>query len=156
MKQFSLEVQKMANILARRDPFGTLFDDFFSDFFARGGAPALRGGELPAAVRARMDVIDKNDRFEVLVDLPGVKKEDIQVTIEGARVAITAETKSEKEEKDGERVLHSERYSTSYARTFELPAEVTESGAEANFENGVLKLALPKRATVTSKRLAIN
>jgi HSP20 family protein len=145
----------MANVLARRDPFGSLFDDFFSDFFVRGGLATLRNGELPAAVRARMDVIDKNDRFEVLVDLPGVKKEDIQVTIEGPRVAITAETKSEKEEKDGDRVLHSERFAANYARTFELPAEVTENGAEANFENGVLKLALPKRATVASKRLAI-
>jgi len=145
----------MANALTRRDPFGSLFDEFFTDFFARGGVPALRSGELPAAVRARMDVIDKNDQFEVLVDLPGVKKEDIQVSIEGSRVAITAESKSEKEEKNGDRVLHSERFASSYARTFELPAEVTEQGAEASFDNGVLKLALPKRATVTSKRLAI-
>jgi HSP20 family protein len=145
----------MANALTRRDPFGSLFDELFTDFFARGGVPALRSGELPSTTRARMDVIDKNDRFEVLVDLPGVKKDDIQVTIEGSRVAITAESKSEKEEKDGDRVLHSERFATSYARTFELPAEVTEQGAEANFENGVLKLALPKRATVTSKRLSV-
>src|SRR5215467_429956 len=145
----------MANALTRRDPFGSLFDEFFTDFFARGGAPALRSGDLPSTVRARMDVIDKNDQFEVLVDLPGVKKDDIQVTIEGSRVAITAESKSEKEEKDGDRVLHSERYAASYARTFELPAEVTEQGAEASFENGVLKLALPKRATVTSKRLSV-
>jgi HSP20 family protein len=145
----------MANILTRRDPFGSLFDDFFSDFFARGGLPATRSAEPPAAVRARMDVIDKNDRYEVLVDLPGVRKEDIQVTIEGARVAISAETRSEKEEKEGDRVLHSERFAASYARTFELPAEVTEEGAQATFENGVLKLTLPKRATVTSKRLAI-
>jgi len=144
----------MANVLTRRDPWGSLFDEFFTDFFSRG-APALRSAELPAAVRARMDVIDKNDSFEVLVDLPGVKKEDIQVTIEGSRVAITAESKSEKEEKEGDRVLHSERYAASYARTFELPAEVTEEGAEAAFDNGVLKLTLPKRATVSSKRLAV-
>jgi HSP20 family protein len=145
----------MAYALTRRDPFGSLFDEFFTEFFARSGVPAARGTELPAAARARMDVIDKNDRFEVLVDLPGVKKDDIQVTIEGSRVAISAETKTEKEEKDGDRVLHSERFAASYARTFELPAEVTEDGADANFENGVLKLTLPKRATVTSKRLAI-
>ena len=145
----------MANVLTRRDPFGSMFDELFSDFFARGGVPVARTAELPAVVRARMDVIDKNDRFEVLVDLPGVKKEDIQITIEGARVAIAAETKSEKQEKDGYRVLHTERYAASYARTFELPAEVTEEGAEAAFENGVLKLTLPKRATVTSKRLSI-
>ncbi len=145
----------MANVLMRRDPLGSLFDEFFTDFFARGGMPATRATELPAAVRARMDVIDRNDKFEVKLDLPGVKKEDIQVTIEGPRVAITAESKSEKEEKEGERVLHSERYAASYARTFELPAEVTEDGAEAAFENGVLTLTLPKRAAVSSKRLAI-
>jgi len=146
----------MANALIRRDPFGSLFDDFFGDFFNRTGWPvAARSAEMPSVARARMDVIDKNDRFEVLVDLPGVKKEDIQVTIEGSRVAISAESKSEKEEKEGERVLHSERYAASYARTFELPVEVTEAGAEASFENGVLRLVLPKRATVASKRLAI-
>lgn len=145
----------MANVLTRRDPFGSMFDELFSDFFARGGLPAARSAELPAAVRARMDVVDRNDRFEVLVDLPGVKKEDIQVTVEGPRVAIAAETKSAKEEKEGDRVLHSERYAASYARTFELPVEVTEEGAEASFENGVLKLTLPKRAAVSSKRLAV-
>ncbi len=145
----------MANLLVRREPLGSLFDEFFNDFFARGAMPALRSAELPAAVRARMDVVDKNDRYDVLVDLPGVKKEDIQVTIEGNRVAIAAETKSEKETKEGERVIHSERYAASYARSFELPAEVTEEGAEATFENGVLRLTLPKRAAVTSKRLTI-
>jgi HSP20 family protein len=145
----------MAYTLTRRDPFGSLFDEFFNEFFARGGVPAPGGTELPAATRARMDVIDKNDRFEVLVDLPGVKKDDIQVTIEGSRVAINASTKTEKEQKEGDRVLHAERFAASYARMFELPAEVTEDGADANFENGVLKLTLPKRATVTSKRLAI-
>jgi HSP20 family protein len=140
--------------LVRREPF-SLFDEFFNDFFTRAGLPSARSAELPSVSRARMDVIDKGDRFEVLADLPGVKKEDIHVTIEGARIAIAAETKSEKQVKDGERVLHTERFAASYARSFELPAEVTEEGAEASFENGVLKLALPKRATVTSKRLQI-
>ncbi|MCA3217284.1 MAG: Hsp20 family protein [Burkholderiales bacterium] len=152
----------MNGLPARRDAFSA-FDEFFNDFFARAGVPvsplAARASELPAAVRARMDVIDKGQKYEVLVDLPGVSKDDISVTVEGARVAIAAETKrqrtSEQDGKDGGRVLHTERYATSYARSFELPAEVTEDGAEAAFENGVLKLALPKRATVTSKRLTV-
>ena len=145
----------MANMMTRRDAFPSLFDEFFNDFFQRAGVPAARGSELPAAVRARMDVIDKGDRYEVLVDLPGVRKEDIQANVEGARVSITAETRSQRESRDGERVLHTERYAASYARSFELPAEVTEEGAEASFENGVLRLGLPKRATVTSKRLTV-
>ena len=102
-----------------------------------------------------MDVIDKGDKFEIKVDLPGVNKDDINVTVEGARVTLQAESRKEKETKNGERVLHSERTVTSYARSFELPAEVTENGADASFENGVLTLTLPKRATVTSKRLAV-
>lgn len=145
----------MANLLVRREPFSSLFDEFFNDVLTRTGVPSTRTAELPSAVRARMDVIDKGDRYEVLVDLPGVKKENIQVTIEGARVAIAAEAKAEQEAKEGERLLHSERFAANYARSFELPAEVTEDGAEATFENGVLRLALPKRATVMSKRLTI-
>lgn len=139
--------------LVRRDP-SSLLDEFFNDFFSRAGVPA-RAVEWPTVARARMDVIDKGDRFEVLVDLPGAKKEDIHVTIEGARVSISAEAKSEKQRKEGERVLHAERFAASYARSFELPAEVTEEGADAKYEDGVLKLVLPKRAAVASKRLQI-
>ena len=105
--------------------------------------------------RARMDVVDKGDRYAVVVDLPGVHKEDIQVSIDGPRVAITAEAKNGREVKNGEKVLHTERFVTSYARSFELPVEVTEEGADAAFENGVLHLTLPKRPQVVSKRLTV-
>jgi len=138
------------------DPFGSLVDDVFNDFFQRSGLLPTRGGDGgPTVARARMDVIDKGEKFEIKVDLPGVNKDDINVTVEGARVTLQAESRKERETKDGERVLHSERTVTSYARSFELPAEVTEDGADARFENGVLTLALPKRATVMSKRLAV-
>ena len=144
------------NAIVRREPFGSLFDEFFSDFLRRPGwvVPA-RTAELPALVRARMDVVDKGDKYTVAVDLPGVRKEDIQVSVDGARVAITAENKSEREEKNGSKVLHTERLASSYGRSFELPVEVTEEGADATFENGVLHLTLPKRTPVTAKRLTI-
>jgi HSP20 family protein len=141
--------------LARRDLFGSLFDDFFNDAWMRPGWMPARMAELPAVARARMDVVDKGNAFEITVDLPGVKKEDINVSVEGDRVAISAEMTSEKEVKEGDKLLHTERMATSYARNFELPAEVTEDGAEAAYENGVLKLTLPKRAPTSSKRLAI-
>jgi HSP20 family protein len=142
--------------IVRREPVGSLFDELFSDFFNRGGwQVSARPAELPAAVRARMDVVDKGDKYAVVLDLPGVRKDDINVTIDGARVAVSAESKGEKEVKNGEKVLHTERHATSYARSFELPAEVTEDGADAAFENGVLRLTLPKRAQVLSKRLAV-
>jgi len=140
----------------RREPVVSLFDELFSDFFNRGGWPvAARSANLPSVTRARMDVVDKGDKFAVTVDLPGVRKEDIRVSIEGARVSIAAETKGEKETKDGDRVLHTERYATSYARSFELPVEVTEDNADAKYENGVLTLALPKRAAISARRLTI-
>jgi HSP20 family protein len=143
------------SLMMRREPAG-LFDEFFSDFFNRTGWPAgARTAELAASVRARMDVVDKGDRYAVAVDLPGVRKEDIQVSIEGPRVAIKAESGSGREVKDGEKVLHTERFAASYARSFELPDEVTEEGAEAAFRDGVLRLTLPKRAQVVSKRLEI-
>jgi HSP20 family protein len=121
-----------------------------------GLMPMPRYPDMPAVERALMDVVDKGDHFEVKVDMPGVKKEDIEVSIEGNRVAIRAETQSTKEQKEGERVLHTERFAAMYARTFELPVDVSEAGAEARYEDGVLALTLPKRAPVTSKKLAIN
>jgi len=139
----------------RSDPFSSLVDDVFNDFFQRAGVVPTRGGESPAVARARMDVVDKGDKFEIKVDLPGVRKEDINVSVEGARVTLQAETRQQKETKDGERVLYSERTFTSYARSFELPTEVTDQGAQAGFENGVLTLALPKRVAVTRKRLEV-
>jgi HSP20 family protein len=139
----------------RSDPFGSLVDDVFNDFFQRAAALPTRGGDGATVARARMDVVDKGDKFEIKLDLPGVSKDDINVSVEGPRVTLQAEGRKQSESKDGERVLHSERTFTSYARNFELPIEVTDEGAEANFENGVLTLTLPKRVAVTSKRLQI-
>ena len=140
--------------LVRREPLN-LFDDLFSDFFHRA-VPATRGTEPPAAVRARMDVIDQGDRYTVRVDLPGAAKQDIQVTVEGARVSISAEVRRETTAMDGERVLLAERGAASFARHFELPSEVTEDGADARFEQGVLTLVLPKRAALAGRRLTVN
>lgn len=141
----------------RGDSFNALVDELFSDFFHRSTVPAARHSNGTAVSRARMDVLDKGGNFEVKVDLPGIRKDDIHVGIEGARVSINAESKDSSETKDanGDKVLYSERYSTSYARSFELPAEVTEDGADARFEDGVLTLLLPKRAPTVSKRIAI-
>jgi HSP20 family protein len=156
--------------LARRDPLyamtplsllqpASFFDEFFNDFLAR---PMLPTGYLPGSLpevspvkRARMDVVDRGGMFLVKVDLPGVNKEDIVIDIEGARVSISANVVTQTPVKEGEKLLYTERVARSHARSFELPAEVTEEGADARFEDGVLTLALPKRAAVMSKRLTI-
>jgi HSP20 family protein len=84
-----------------------------------------------------------------------VKKEDIHVTIEGNQVSISAETKKEKEEKEGEKVLRSERYYGKVYRSFTLGHEVDEATATAKYNEGVLDLTLPKKATSSAKKLAI-
>jgi HSP20 family protein len=148
----------MTNVLGRRrNEMTPWFDDMFGDFLTRSGLPAMpRQAEAAMSGRGLMDVVDKGDAYEVKVDMPGVKKEDINVTVEGARVAISAETKMEKEEKEGDRVLHTERFAASYARSFQLPVEVTEAGAEARYEDGVLRLTLLKRTPQSGKRLEVH
>jgi HSP20 family protein len=143
------------NMLVRRQPIGSFLDDFFGDWLNYSAPVATRRTDAPAVARARLDVLDKGGHYAVKVDLPGVAKDDIKITLDGARVSIEADAKGESDVKDGERVLHTERYATSYARRFELPAEVAEDGAEAKFENGVLNLTLPKRAAAQSKQLTV-
>ena len=143
------------NAIIRREPLGSFFDEIFSDYFNRGGWSVAPGSAATPSVLARTDVVDRGDNFAITVDLPGVRKDDIRVTVEGNRVAIAAETKSETQTKDGEKVLHSERRAASYARSLELPVEVTEESADASYENGVLHLTLPKRQHVAGRRLTV-
>ena len=88
-------------------------------------------------------------------EIPGVKKEDIKVSIEGNQIAISAEVKNEKEVKEGQKLLRSERYYGQASRAFSLAQDVDEAGAEAKYQDGVLHLKLPKRAASRSKNLEI-
>jgi HSP20 family protein len=143
----------MSNIL-RRDPFDDLFRGFFVRPVELGNTGSL--ANAPETPSIRMDVKENPDTFLVHAELPGVKKEDIHVTIEGNQVAISAEVKQEKEVKDGERVLRSERYYGKVSRSFQLAQDIDDGKAAAKFSDGVLELTLPKRAASASKRLAIN
>ena len=88
-------------------------------------------------------------------EIPGVAKDDIQVSIEGNQVTIGAEVKRESEKKDGERVLHSERYVGSAFRSFTLPAELDESASAAKYDNGILELTLAKKPAIAGRKLTI-
>jgi HSP20 family protein len=139
----------MMNIV-RYDPFWGLADQVFDGFFTR---PAIRRAVAP---RVKLDVTEQDGAFRVLAEIPGVKKEDIQVTIDGDQVSISAEVRSEKEEKDGERVVHSERYRGKVSRAFRLADEVDEAQAEAKYADGVLELRLPKKAGATSHQITVH
>lgn len=134
--------------LARFDPFG---DDFFKGFILR---PVFRG--LEAEPQIKVDVSEEDKAYVVKAEIPGVKKEDIQVSIDGNRVSISAEVKKEKEEKEGKRVVRSERYYGKVSRSFSLDQEVDQATAQAKYADGVLALTLPKKAGAGVKQLTIS
>ena len=100
-----------------------------------------------------MDVKEDDKAYTVHAEIPGVKKEDISVSIDGNQVSISAEVKSQKEDKQGEKVLRSERYYGKVYRAFSLAQDVDQESAKAKYESGVLELALPKRAASATRRL---
>jgi HSP20 family protein len=138
--------------VTRFDPFNELVDDLFKGFLVRPLAYEGRGEALP---RLKVDVTEKNGAYKVTAELPGVKKEDIQVAIDGAQVTLTAEVKQEKETGKDERVLHTERVYGKVSRSFTLPQELDEAKAEARFRDGVLELELPKKAAAARKAITI-
>jgi HSP20 family protein len=144
----------MANI-ARFDPFNDLVDDLFKGFLVRPLGFEGRGDAGVQLPRARVDVAEKNGAYVVTAELPGVKKEDIHVTIDGAQVTLEAQVKQEKEASKDERVLHTERVFGKVSRSFTLPQEVDEAKAEAKFRDGVLELTLPKKAAAQRKHISI-
>lgn len=139
----------MANIL-RYNPADDAFDDLFRGFFMR---PVRFEGQPD--VQIKMDVSEDDKAYTVHAEIPGVKKEDIHVTIDGNQVAISAEVKNEKEVKEGEKVLRSERYYGKVSRAFTLGQDVDEAAAQAKYDNGVLELRLPKQIAAKAKRLNI-
>jgi HSP20 family protein len=136
--------------MARFDPV-TEIDDLFRNLNFR---PTLREFDaIPPEMR--MDVSDHDKSFQVVIDIPGVKKEDIEVSIEGSQVTIQAETRREREHKT-EKEIHSERYIGKSYRAFNLPQEIDSEKCAASYDNGVLTLELPKKANGQSKRLPIH
>lgn len=139
----------MANI-TRYSPFDVLFDELARGFWVKP-LPIPGGAEL----KMKLEVKEDDDAYKVQAEIPGVKKEDIQVEVDGDQVSIRAEVKQEKEEKKGEKVLHSERYYGMVSRSFTLPSEVDEKATEARYRDGVLELTLPKKKGGGGKRIAI-
>ena len=137
----------MANI-TRLDPL----EDLFRGFFVR---PVEWNANQQQPPSIKMDVKEQGDDYLVHAELPGVKKEDIHVVVDGNQVTISAEVKQEKEIKEGERVLRSERYFGKVSRSFQLGQEIDDTKAAAKFNEGVLELTLPKRAASPNKRLTV-
>jgi HSP20 family protein len=140
----------MTNI-ARFNVLDNSLDDLMRGFFVR----PMNFETAAPAVQLRIDVSESETAFTVHADIPGVKKDDIHVAIDGNEVEITAEVKNEREVKDGVKVLRSERYIGKVYRAFTLGHDIDEAATEARYADGVLELKLPKRASAKAKRIAI-
>ena len=143
----------MANV-TRYDPFQISGFDPLEDVF-KGFFRPVRVEGAPE-VQIKMDVREDDKGYTVHADIPGVKKEVIHVTIDGNQVSISAESRQEKEIKEGEKVLRAERYFGKASRTFSVASDIDETNAQARYADGVLELTLPKKIAATSKKLVIN
>lgn len=102
-----------------------------------------------------IDVHEDVQRYTVHTELPGMKKEDTHVHVEGGIVSISAERRQEKEVKEGEKVLRTERRFGEVSRSFQLGTDVDEAHATAKYVDGLLELTLPKKTTTQAMRLKI-
>ena len=140
----------MANITR----FDEAFDNLLRGFFVRPVSFEGSPGESQIA-QFRVDVTDNENAYVIRAEIPGVKKDDINISIDGDQVAISAEVKNEKDVKDGERILRAERYYGKVYRAFQLGAPADENSATAKYTDGILELTLPKKAAASAKRISI-
>jgi HSP20 family protein len=139
----------MAN-LTRFDPFA----DSFDDLVRRVLRPVRWEADLQP-LQIKVDVAEDDKAYMVKAELPGLKKEDISIQIEGNQVSIAAESKQEKDIKENGKVIRSERYYGSMYRSFSLGQDVDQAAASAKYVDGILQLTLPKRAGATAKKLTV-
>ena len=141
------------NPLTRYEPLVGRLDGLFNEFFRP--AYVWENGAAAEPQPIRVDVRETADAYTVSAELPGVKKDEIAVEIEGNEVTISAETRRESA-KEGEKWLRVERFAGKTARRFALPQDLDEAKAVAKFTDGVLELTLPKKAAVTGRKVEIN
>lgn len=138
------------NELARFEPFGDL-ENLFKGFMVR---PVFQG--LTAAPQMKLEVSEDDKAYTIKAEIPGVRKEDIQISVDGNLVSISAEARQETEKKEGKKVVHSERYYGRVARSFTLDKEVEQGGAQAKYTDGVLEAVLPKKQGAKATQIAVS
>ena len=136
--------------IGRLDPFGEIEDLF------RGMGLSQIARNYERTMEMRLDINEDDKNYFVNVDMPGVKKSDIDVSVEGNQVTISAEVKREQSQDNKGKELYSERYSGRAYRAFSLPMEVDSANAQASYDGGVLSLTLPKKSGSGSRHLSIN
>ena len=157
---FIVPVSRRAAVRARH--FDRLLDETFGHIFAQPAADSA------PVRRPAIDVAESDTAYVVTLDVPGVTREDVKVSIDGRNVSIVAEARvetpaadaaatdaTEQAPKTSERVILRERAAASFARSFTLQSEIDQSSSQAKLDNGVLTLTLAKRSPA-STRLTVN
>lgn len=133
------------------DNLDNLFEGFFRPIRRETGAAVADGNLLPLT-----DISENEHAFTVRAELPGIKKEDINITVQDGILTISGESKSETEKKEGDRIIRQERRYGKFLRNMQLNQQVDESQVEASYRDGVLELVLPKRAEAKPKKISVN
>lgn len=136
--------------ITRYKPFDDVIGDLMKGFWVK---PLTFPAETDLQIK--VDLKENEKAYTVVAEIPGVKKDDIEVDINGSQVSIRAEVKQEKEEKEGGKVVHRERHYGSVARSFSLPVDIDAKGAAAEYKDGVLNLVLPKKGGAAARRLSV-
>jgi HSP20 family protein len=143
--------------LDRWDPFREMMNlrDTMDRLLERsiGGTGQLLSSMRPDSIP--MDVIERDDSFEVRASIPGVKPEDVEVVVQGERLTVRAECRTEQEQR-GENWLMHEQRGGMLQRTITLPSPVSSDNTEARIDNGILILRLPKLAEARPRRITVN
>jgi HSP20 family protein len=136
------------------DQFGRMVESMFGDYFSPFATGTPRWS-AEGAISPRLDVTETEKSYEVLAELPGVKKDDVKVSIDHDRITIEGECREASERRESENVVYSERSARKFMRSFLLPTEVDESTAQARLDSGILSLTLPKKVGSEARRLTI-
>lgn len=142
----------MNNLTQRDDHF---FDDFFNELSPSFFVRPFHTKSASEAAKIKLEVQDKQEAYLVHAELPGVEKDQIDISIDGDSVTIKAEVKSKTQKKEDSNVLRSERYYGFMQRSFRLPVAIDTQKAEAKCENGILELKLPKLKEAQSTKLTV-
>ena len=134
-----------------RDLFSqSLFDDFVNRFMGDGDS------EATGMMNVSMDVAETDHAYEVKLDLPGLKPNEVEIHIENNMLTVRGQRQEESEEKDENKQFHRvERYSGSFARSVGLPSSINEEEAAAQFKDGVLQITIPKSEESKPRKISI-
>ncbi len=142
-------------VLFDQDYVTDSWNNFFKDFgsFDR---PVFRTQKTKNSFEPTCDITEAIDHYLILMDVPGVEQKDLNIEVESGQLRISGERFKDMTEKDQAKQVYHERSFGKFIRTFNLPAEINLEDIQAQYQNGVLKVAIPKAKKVEAKKISIN